>query len=165
MNAGQRILIIDDDVHFTDTVASFLTARQFTVLRAETGSEGVRLAKAERPDLILMDIILGERTEGSSTIQEIRSTEELKDIPVFILSSTCVNLPDFQTPGSGWLPDDQFFQKPVNLAQLFDHIETTLSRSHEHLPGERFKAGSASTVSKGAAGPKLTGRTGSRKAS
>lgn len=146
---GNRILIIDNDAHFADAVAYFLTARQFTVFRAETGEEGLRLAKMERPDLILMDIIIGERTEGSSTIQEIRRTEGLKSIPIFILSLNCVSLPDFQTPGSGWLPDDLFLQKPVNLVQLLEKIHNTLAGSHQDAQAGRFKVASADAESKG----------------
>ena len=163
--AGTRILIIDDDAHFVDTVASFLADRQFTVFRAETGQEGLRLAKAERPDLILMDIIIGERTEGSLTIQEVRRTEELKGVPIFILSWNCVNLPDLQTPGSGWLPDDVFIQKPVNLFQLLDKIEHTLAGLHKQAHAGHFDVASAEALPKGRTEPELASHAGGRKAS
>jgi DNA-binding response OmpR family regulator len=78
-----------------------------------------------------MDIVMGERTEGFSAIQEIRRTEELNSVPIFILSSNCVNLPDFETPGGNWLAHDLFLQKPVRLIQLLDKIRSTLARLDE----------------------------------
>ena len=161
---GNRILIIDDDTRFADTVASYLTARQFTVFRAETGQEGIRLASVERPDLILMDIILGERTEGSSTIQEIRRNEGLRAIPIFILSSNCANLPDLQTAGTGWLPHDSFLQKPVNLGQLLDKIHHTLARSHEHVLAGHCETASVAAAPGGQNEDMPTARAGNREA-
>jgi DNA-binding response OmpR family regulator len=120
--AGNRILIVDDDTDFVDAVAAFLEANQFTVFRAHNGPEGVKLAKMERPDLILMDIMMTERTEGFFAIQEIRRAEELEGVPIFIVSSFCAHLPDFEVPQGGWLAHDLFLPKPVNLAHLLDHI-------------------------------------------
>jgi two-component system alkaline phosphatase synthesis response regulator PhoP len=148
-SAGNRILIIDNDAHFADGVASFLTARQFTVFRAETGREGVELAQAERPDLILMDIVMDERTEGFSAIQEIRRTEGLKGVPIFILSSNCVNLPDFETPGGTWLAHDLFLQKPLRLTQLLDKIRSTLARLDEDARAGSHGFASTAAVYKG----------------
>ncbi|MBZ5581186.1 MAG: response regulator [Acidobacteriia bacterium] len=123
MHNAKRILIVDDDLDFVEAVSCFLEANGFTVVRAHDGAEGVKLAKMERPDLILMDIMMGERTEGFFTIQEIRRDPSLKDVPVFVLSSVSARLPDFEIPSSGgWLAHDLFFPKPVDTAQLLEKI-------------------------------------------
>jgi len=123
MQEQKRILMVDDDQDFAEAVSCFLEAKGLTVFRAHDGKEGVKLAKMERPDLILMDIMMGERTEGFFTIQEIRRDPALKDVPVFVLSSFCTRLPDFEIPSSGgWLEHDMFFAKPVDMAQLTENI-------------------------------------------
>jgi CheY-like chemotaxis protein len=115
--------MVDDDRDFSEAVTSFLEANGLKVFRANDGKEGVKLAKMERPDLILMDIMMGERTEGFFTIQEIRRDPALKDVPIFVLSSFCTRLPDFEIPSSGgWLAHDMFLAKPVDMVQLMENI-------------------------------------------
>ena len=130
MRNGKRILIVDDDQDFVEAVACFLEANGFTVFRAHDGSEGIRLAKIERPDLILMDIMMNERTEGFFTIQEIRRDDALKSVPIFVLSSFCTHLPDFEIPSSGgWLAHDMFFAKPVDTTRLLEKIRQRLGKA------------------------------------
>ena len=126
----KRILIVDDDHDFVEAVGCFLEANGLAVARAFDGSEGVKLAKLERPDLILMDIMMNDRTEGFFAIQEIRRDAALKNVPIFVVSSFCTRLPDFEVPSSGgWLSHDMFFAKPVNTAQLLDKIRQRLDRA------------------------------------
>ena len=119
----KRILIVDDDDDFAEAVSCFLEAHGFTVFRAHNGVEGIRLAKVRQPDLILMDIMMNERTEGFFAIHEIRRDPALKSVPIFVVSSLCTRLPDFEIPSSGgWLEHDMFFAKPVDMAQLLEKI-------------------------------------------
>ena len=131
MIAGnKRILMVDDDEDFVEAVACFLEANGFTVFRAHDGQEGVRLAKVERPDLILMDIMMTERTEGFFAIREIRRDPEINRIPIFVLSSFCSRLPDFELPAAGgWLAHDMFLPKPVNTAHLLEKIRQRLGKA------------------------------------
>jgi DNA-binding response OmpR family regulator len=126
----KRILIVDDDRDFAEAVACFLEANRFTVFKAHDGKEGVKLAKLERPDLILMDIMMNERTEGFFTIQEMRRDPDLKNVPIFVISSFCTHLPDFEIPQSGgWMAHDMFFSKPVDLVQLLEKIRQRLGKA------------------------------------
>jgi CheY-like chemotaxis protein len=76
-----------------------------------------------------MDIMMGERTEGFFTIQEIRRDPALKDVPIFVLSSFCTRLPDFEIPSSGgWLAHDMFFAKPVDMVQLMENIQQRIGK-------------------------------------
>jgi len=130
MRDEKRVLIVDDDHDFVEAVSCFLEENSFTVFRSHTGSDGIRLAKTERPDLILMDIMMSERTEGFFAIQEIRRDPALKSIPIFVLSSFCTQLPDFEIPPSGgWLAHDMFFAKPVDMAQLLEKIRQRLGKA------------------------------------
>ena len=130
MRDEKRILIVDDDPDFREAIGCFLEANGLTVFRAHDGQEGIRLAKLERPDLILMDIMMGERTEGFFAIQEIRRDPALKGVPIFVLSSLCSRLPDFEIPSSGgWLAHDMFFAKPVDTVQLLDKIRQRLDKA------------------------------------
>ena len=128
MTAGARkILIVDDDRDFVEAVASFLEAHDCVVLKAGDGKEGLKLAKMEHPDLIIMDIVMNERTEGFFTVQEIRRTAELKTVPIFVLTSLYAKVTDFGIqPDSSWLAHDEFFAKPVNMPELLEKIRRRL---------------------------------------
>ena len=120
-------MIVDDDVDFVEAISALLEVNGFTVLRAYDGREGLRLAKMGRPDLIIMDILVSERTEGSLTVQEIRKTMELIEIPIFVVSSLYSRDEDFRTsPDSAWLTHDEFFSKPLNTLQLLEKIRQRL---------------------------------------
>ena len=123
MQDEKRILIVDDDDDFAEALSCFLELNAFRVLRARNGAEGIKLAKMNQPDLILMDVMMNERTEGFFTIHEIRRDPALKGVPIFVLSSFCTRLPDFEIPSSGgWLAHDMFFAKPVDTVQLLEKI-------------------------------------------
>jgi CheY-like chemotaxis protein len=123
----KTILIVDDDPDFAEALGSFLRASGFRVKEARDGGEGLRLAKLSRPDLVIMDIVMKERTEGFFTVQEIRRTPELKDVPVIVLSSLYENFPEFQiAPDSGWLEHDAFFHKPPDMPALLSEIRNRL---------------------------------------
>jgi len=126
----QRLLIVDDDRDFAEALSCFLEAQGFAVSRAHDGAEALRLVRLEPPDLILMDIMMNERTEGFFTIHEIRCDPALKKVPIFVLSSFCTRLPDIEIPASGgWLAHDMFFAKPVDPGQLLERIRQRLGRA------------------------------------
>ena len=119
----KRVLIVDDDEELVDVTARFLEANGYAVLRAYSGADGVSLAKRELPHLILMDIMMTERTEGIFAIQEIRRTPAIGAVPIFVISSLCSRLPDLDVPqGGGWMAHDLFLPKPVDMGHLLEKI-------------------------------------------
>lgn len=128
MNPSRKtILIIDDDADYAEALATALEASGFRVLRAPDGRQGLKLAKLETPDLVLMDIVMSERTEGFFAIQEFRRTPSLAAIPIFVLSSLYEKVADFRVaPEAGWLAHDAFFAKPVNAQELVRAIRERL---------------------------------------
>lgn len=120
------VLIVDDDMDFAESLASFLEANGYRVLRATSGQAGVKLARLERPDLILMDVMMEERTEGFFRVQELRRTPGLADIPIFVISSM-YSIEQFDIePDASWTGHDEFFRKPVDVPRLLRQINARL---------------------------------------
>ncbi len=119
---AKRVLIVDDDRDFVEAIACFLEANGFAVSRAHSGEEGLRQAKLERPDLIIMDIMMSDRTEGFFAISDIRRDPALKKVPIFLVSGLCTHLPAFEIPDGAWMAHDVFFSKPVDTGQLLQRI-------------------------------------------
>jgi DNA-binding response OmpR family regulator len=119
----QRILLVDDDGDFAEAVGAFLEANGFRVRKARDGREALRMAAMETPDLVIMDIVMNERTEGLFAIQEMRRSAALRNVPVFVLTSLYSALPEFQiAPDSAWMAHDEFFSKPVDPTELLARI-------------------------------------------
>jgi CheY-like chemotaxis protein len=113
------VLIIDDDPDFVTAITHLLETSGHQVRTAPDGRQGYDMARALQPDLILLDVMMSERTEGFFTLERIRATPELKQTPVIVVSSIYAEYPSFRVdPDAGWLPADLFLAKPVDPARL-----------------------------------------------
>jgi len=127
-SGAKKILIVDDDTDFVEAVSSFLESKDYSVFKAHDGQEALKLAKMEHPDLVIMDVMMTERTEGFFVIQEIRRTPDLAKVPVIVLSSLWSSDTDFKiAPGSDWLGHDKFLPKPVDMSELLDEIRLCIN--------------------------------------
>ncbi|NTV40802.1 MAG: response regulator [Candidatus Moranbacteria bacterium] len=81
-----KILIIEDDLFLKNALGEFLTAEGFEVSSAIDGEAGIQKAFAEKPDLILLDIVL-PRKDGYAVLQEIKSNVETAEIPIVLLTN------------------------------------------------------------------------------
>jgi CheY-like chemotaxis protein len=128
MTVASRILLIDDDEDFVQAVTTLLTREGHAVLTARNGREGVLRARRDRPDLILLDVMMDERTEGFFVAQELRRVPELARVPIFVVSAVYSEQPDFRVdPDHRWLPHDVFFRKPIDGNALLTAIRTALA--------------------------------------
>lgn len=128
--SARTILIVDDDRDYSEALATFLRANGLRVIQAFNGREGLLQARLERPDLIVLDVIMNERTEGFFTVQEMRRDPALNEVPIFVVSSLYARAPEFRVePDRGWLAHDAFFAKPVDLDELLRQIETRLQNA------------------------------------
>jgi DNA-binding response OmpR family regulator len=82
----RKILIVEDDRFLRELMVRKLKMENFEVVEAEDGAEGLKKIKEEKPDLVLLDLILPEM-DGFEVLEQKRKDEEIKDIPVIILSN------------------------------------------------------------------------------
>lgn len=123
MNTPKKILIIDDDADFADSIATFLRLHGHQVEWAENGTEGVAKAAAEKPDVILCDVMMRERTEGFFTVQQLRHTPGVENARIFVVSSVYAGVPGFKVePDASWMAHDEFIAKPVDPEALLVKI-------------------------------------------
>ncbi len=130
MSEPKTVLIIDDDRDFVSAIAALLQTSGYKVRSAADGRAGIDLAKLIHPDLILLDVMMTERTEGFFTLQEFRRLPGLGRTPVMVVSSIYADQPIFRvSPEAGWLPADLFLPKPVDPARLLEEIRKLTSAS------------------------------------
>lgn len=124
-----RILIIEDDKGFSDILTDFATAKNFKVFKAYTGADGLRLAKTEQPDAILLDINLPDTT-GWDVLREIREDKDLRHVNVHVMSAY-----DSEVTGE-FLEHEEYLPKPVTLEMLnkaFTSIAGSTEKAIENI--------------------------------
>ena len=117
-----KILIVDDEINIVQTLQDRLEVNGYRVITACDGREGLQKAMAEKPDIILLDIIM-PIMDGHEMLEHLRKTEEIKDTPVIILSARS------QTQDIGRANIcgiDDYIVKPFDLNELLEKIEKVL---------------------------------------
>ena len=82
----KKILVIEDEAMLQRALSEFLIDENFEVVSAMDGEEGISFAKAKKPDLILLDIVLPKK-DGYQVLEEIKNDEKTKKIPVILLTN------------------------------------------------------------------------------
>ncbi len=126
-----RILIIDDDPDITEAMTVVLENRGYEVDSAADGSEGMEKLKANRPDVIVLDVMMRTRQEGFEFSRELKSNPDYKDIPILMLTAVKEKTGlDFK-PTAGdesWLPVEEFLDKPVKPDVLLEKVQGLLQK-------------------------------------
>ena len=120
---GNKILLIEDDPGWVKLVAMGLEKRDFEIVAASNGLEGLQMAYETHPDLVILDIMM-PKMDGWQTCQRLR---EISDVPIIILTARCA-LEEDVVKGLK-LGADDYLIKPVSLSELEARIEALLRRS------------------------------------
>jgi CheY-like chemotaxis protein len=120
------VLLVDDDVDFVEVVGAELENEGFCVTRAHSGQEAREKAPEECPDAIVLDVMMETDTEGFEVARWLREREDLKDIPLIMLTGVNQEFPFKFGPDDMWLPVDKFLEKPVKPARLAGELRTLL---------------------------------------
>ena len=129
-----RILIIDDDPDIVLAVRMSLAADGYEVIEANCGAQGIDMIKAERPDLIILDVMMETKTEGFQMALKLHSPDptsefvEFKDIPILMLTAIHSTTPLRFEPDIDYLPVELFVDKPIELEDLVGKVEWMLSQ-------------------------------------
>jgi len=124
-----KILLVDDDIDFVFIQKAFLEKEGFQVITAGDKFAGFERARAEKPDLAILDVMMTTDQEGFEMAREIRKDPQLKDIPIIMLTSVDsvmgLNLKEMANDPK-WLPVDSYLEKPVQPQKLLDEIKRLL---------------------------------------
>jgi len=120
----KKILIADDETGIRLTVGRILD-KDYVVLEATNGEEAVEIAKVQKPDLILMDLIM-PKMDGYAACSQIKADEATKGIPVVILTAVGHELnKKFATE----MGAEGYITKPFNIQELIDVITPLLAKT------------------------------------
>lgn len=117
-----RILVIEDQEDNRRIIRDLLTNAGYEMIEALDGEAGVRLAKSEQPDLILMDIQLPV-IDGYEATRQIKANDELKPIPIIAVTSYALSGDDAKARAAGC---DAYVAKPFSPRELLAKIRQFL---------------------------------------
>ena len=129
--ANPDVLMVDDDVDVTAALGAVLENAGFSVATASNRADGMEKAKAQKPGLILLDVMMEAWQDGFEMARELKADEELKDTPVLMLTSVedQTGIEFKSTAGDPtWLPVDGFLNKPIEPQVLVEEVKKLLQK-------------------------------------
>ena len=126
-----KILIVDDDQDIRDSLQAFLEGQQYTVTTAADRAEGMERIKAEKPDLLILDVMMSTWQDGFEMARELKKDTQFKEMPILMLTGIKDKAGiDFKSTAGDptWCPVDGFLDKPVELDILLAEVEKLLSQ-------------------------------------
>ncbi len=125
----EKVLVVDDEREFVDVISERLGAKGFDILRAFDGKEGIERARADKPDLIILDIAMPEMN-GYDVCRKLKLDEKLKDTPIIIL--TAKFQPNDISFGVG-MGADAYLTKPLELEPLLQTVKALLKAKKKRV--------------------------------
>ncbi|MBW1717222.1 MAG: response regulator [Deltaproteobacteria bacterium] len=130
MTTQAKILIIDDDAVFIKATQAVLESKNYQVSSALDGDEGLKKAKQDKPDLIILDIVMPAK-DGFAACEQLKSDPELERVPVLIMTSFSEKGKETNIPTSAGfnLEAEDYAEKPLSPEELLRRVEKLLKRS------------------------------------
>ncbi len=123
--ASKLILIVEDNEKNLKLVRDLLQFKGYQTLEAGNAEEGISLAMAHRPDLILMDIQL-PGIDGVTALAQLQAEPRTASIPVIALTAFAMKDDQKRFLGAGF---DGYLVKPINIRELLEQVQQLLERA------------------------------------
>ena len=128
--ADTRILVVDDEPKLVRLVREVLTATGYSVMSTGSGENAVEMAELEKPDLIVLDVVLSGTLDGYEVARRVR---EFSDVPIIMLTAKARESDLLHGFDSG---ADDYLTKPFSSKELLARVRAVLKRSRRELEGE-----------------------------
>ncbi len=127
MAEKKNILLVDDDPDFVEAVKVIVESGGYKVRTAFDGEEGLKAVEEQRPDLIVLDVMMPV-LDGHAVCNKLKSDPETKDIPVILLTAVAERVTTSKYSHRDMLESEaeDYMPKPVNPPELLSLIRTWL---------------------------------------
>ena len=122
--ANEKILVVDDEEYILELISFNLTNNGYTVLTANNGIDAVKIAIEEKPNLILLDLMIPGK-DGYDVCKEVRSNIEIKNIPIIMLTAKSEEIDKILGLELG---ADDYITKPFSVRELLARVKAVLRR-------------------------------------
>ena len=139
MKTKAKILVVDDDLDFIEICKLSLEGQGYQILSAFNAKEGWKMVEKQKPNLIIMDLMMKQLDSGMALSQQIKGHPQYTAIPILMLTSITRDTGMDFTPRTGedlkQLNVDDFSSKPIKAQVLLEKVEKLLAKKSKR--GER----------------------------
>ena len=125
MAEAKTILLVDDDDVFVEAVTAVLESR-YRVRRAANGTEALRMIEEERPDLVILDVMMDHLSEGFDVARKLKGGPATEDLPIIMLTGVDQVYNVRMEVDESWVPCERYLEKPVAPDVLLEHVAEVL---------------------------------------
>ena len=133
MAQGKKILAVDDERHIVRLIQVNLERAGYQVVTAFDGTEALKKIEAEKPDLMVLDVMM-PKMDGFEVLKRIQANPETREIPVIMLTAKAQDADVFRGWASGV---SAYLTKPFNPLELITFVKRILSGFDEYEEGEK----------------------------
>jgi len=130
MDRKNKIVLIDDNKDYLFTMKTFLKKNGFEVSTAGDGQSGVKLVEDEKPDIVLLDVMMETLFSGFEVCRRLRQNPNLKSIPIIGISGMAdeINVKFNKKKDFEYFSPEEFLEKPVDKELLLKTIDKLINK-------------------------------------
>lgn len=135
MKEEAKILIVDDDPAFVEVATASLRTVPYRVEAAYDKEEGMKKIKKNKPDLVILDVMMEKLDDGFSMCRELKHDPELEQIPVLMLTGITkkTGLRFSPLTDGEYLPAEDLMDKPIKPADLLKRVKNLLNKDKKEM--------------------------------
>jgi len=118
-----KILVIDDDREVLKLTRIVLQSNHYEVITAVNGKEGLEVMRREKPDLVILDVMMAYVLDGLDTRRQMAADPNLKGIPVIMSTSLTGERVQQNLPSDEYVPDSVWLRKPIDPNELLEQVK------------------------------------------
>ena len=130
-----KILIVDDDPDFVLLGRSILVSQGYEVLEASDGNTALEMMRQEKPDLVLLDVMMSTALEGVRVSREMEADAELATVPIVMISSIATTEYAAEFPDDERIPIAAWISKPIHPGVLLRTVQSLVAHPPQLLTG------------------------------
>ena len=124
-----KILVVDDDPDFVKITRTILQAQKYDVITASTGEQGLQVMRREKPDLVILDVMMAYILDGLDVRRQMAADKDLQGIPVIMATSLTGERVQGNMPSDEYVPESEWLHKPIDPDKLLELVKKSLPAS------------------------------------
>ncbi|MEX1248305.1 MAG: response regulator [Anaerolineales bacterium] len=121
----RKVVCVEDEPEMIDLIRLILSRKGFEVIGADGGVAGLAAVRREKPDLVLLDLMMPEM-DGWQVYQQLKADPETAQIPVVVVTAKAQNID--KVLGLHIAKVDDYISKPFSLQELVDRVDAVIKR-------------------------------------
>jgi CheY-like chemotaxis protein len=124
-----KILVVDDDPDFVKITRTILQSQKYEVITASSGEQGLAVMRREKPDLVILDVMMAYILDGLDVRRQMAADKNLQGIPVIMATSLTGERVRGNMPSDEFVPESEWLHKPIDPDKLLDLVKKSLPGS------------------------------------